>query len=311
LELRTLRYFLAIVDHGSVTAAAHHVHIAQPAISRQVQALEVELGVKLFLRDGRRLRLSPAGRRLLPIVRDLIARADSARATMTALAQGVHVHLTVAAHPTTISDVIAPFVASRGASFTTPTFVVASADAAYDALARAEVDLAISTNPPPRDTASQLVARFPIWAQIPSTHRWAGHDRIALPTLLRQRLIVLDLTHGTRRVFEDEVRRSHDSYRMAAEVGVSGIAQAMAASGIGVAILTDDPAYDLHKLYIDGADGPLHISLYAVWDPTHYSAASIREFATALAEHAVKGAERLAAGVPAPTVRSDPGMRES
>ena len=231
MELRTLRYFLAIVDHGSVTAAARHVHIAQPAISRQMQAFEAEVGVKLFLRDGRRLRLSPAGRRLLPIVRDLIARADSARATMTALAQGIQVHLAVAAHPTTIADVIAPFIASRGAPFATPTFVVSTADAAYDALARAEVDLAISTSPPPRDTASQLVARFPIWAQVPSSHPWAGHDRIGLATLLRQPLVLLDLTHGTRRVFEDEVRRTHGSYRMAAEAGVPGIAQAMAAAG--------------------------------------------------------------------------------
>ena len=268
-----------------MTAAARHVHIAQPAISRQVQALEAELGVKLFLRDGRRLRLSPGGRRLLPIVRDLIARADSARATMTALAQGIQVQLTVAAHPTTIADVIAPFVSSRGEPFATPTFVVATADAAYDALARAEVDLAISTSPPPRDTASQLVARFPIWAQVPSSHAWAGHDRVGLSTLLRQPLVLLDLTHGTRRVFEDEVRRVHGSYRVVAEVGVPGIAQAMAASGIGVAVLTDDPAYDLRKLTIDGTDGPLHISLYAVWDSTHYAAAAIREFVAAFTAH--------------------------
>jgi DNA-binding transcriptional LysR family regulator len=274
-----------------VTAAARHVHIAQPAISRQVQALEAELGVELFLRDGRRLRLSPAGRRLLPIVRDLVARADSARAAMTALAQGIQVHLTVAAHPTTIADVIAPFIASRGEPFATPTFVVASADAAYDALARAEVDLAISTNPPPRDTASQLVARFPIWAQVPSSHPLAGHDRIGLSTLLRQPLVVLDLTHGTRRVFEDEVRRTHGSYRVAAEAGVPGIAQAMAAAGIGVAILTDDPAYDLRRLYIDGSDGPLHISLHAAWDPAHYSAAAIREFVTAFTAHTAGAAD--------------------
>ncbi len=293
MELRTLRYFLAIVDHGSVTAAARHVHIAQPAISRQVQALEAELGVDLFLRDGRRLRPSPAGRRLLPIVRDLVARADNARAMMTALAQGINVNLTVAAHPTTIADVIAPFIASRRESLATPTFVVASADAAYEALARAEVDLAISTNPPPRDAASQLVARFPIWAQVPSNHALAGHERVALATLLRQPLIVLDLTHGTRRVFEDEVRRGGDSYRVAAEVSVPGIGQGLAAAGAGVAILTDDPAYDLHRLYIDGADGSLAISLHAVWDPTHYSATAIREFVTAFTAHTAKLSEGL------------------
>ena len=296
MELRTLRYFLAIVDHGSVTAAAREVHIAQPAVSRQIQALEAELGVELFLRGGRRLRLGPAGRRLLPIVRDLVARADSARATMTALAQGIQVHLTVAAHPTTIADVIAPFIASRREPFVTPTFVVASADAAYDALARAEVDLAISTNPPPRGAASQLVARFPIWAQVPSSHPWAAGERVGFATLLRQPLVVLDLTHGTRRVFEDEVRRTHGSYRMAAEVGVPGIAQAMASSGIGVAILTDDPAYDLRRLYVDGTDGPLSISLHAAWDPTHYAAAAIREFVDAFTTHTARADGSSAAG---------------
>ena len=233
MELRTLRYVLAIVDHGSVTAAARHVHVAQPAISRQVQALETELGVELFVRDGRSLRLSPAGRRLLPIVRDLIARADSARATMIALAQGVQVHITAAVHHTTIADVIAPFVAARGTSLATPTFVVASADAAYEALARAEVDLAISTSPPPADVASLLVARFPIWAQVPSTDELARHERVRLGTLLRRGLVVLDLTHGTRRVFDDEVRQLNGAYRMVAEVGVAEVAQAMSASGIG------------------------------------------------------------------------------
>ena len=285
MELRTLRYVLAIVDHGSVTAAARHVHVAQPAISRQVQALEVELGVELFVRDGRSLRLSRAGRRLLPIIRDLIARADSARATMTAVAQGVQVQITAAVHHTTIADVIAPFVAARGTSAVTPTFVVASADAAYEALARAEVDLAISTSPPPADVASLLVARFPIWAQVPSTDELARHERVPLATLLRRALVVLDLTHGTRRVFDDEVRRVNGAYRMVGEVGVAEVAQAMSASGIGVAILTDDPAYELRKLYIDGRDGPLHITLHAAWDPTHYAAATIREFAAALAAH--------------------------
>jgi DNA-binding transcriptional LysR family regulator len=130
MELRVLRYFLAVADHGSVTAAAHRVRVAQPAVSRQLRALEAELGVELFVRDGRALRLGPAGRRLLPIARDLIARADSAQATMTALAHGLNVSLVVAAHATTIADVIAPFVAVRGAAHTTPVFVTAAADAA-------------------------------------------------------------------------------------------------------------------------------------------------------------------------------------
>lgn len=282
MELRVLRYFLAVADHGSVTAAAQRVHVAQPAVSRQLRALEAELGLELFLRDGRSLRLGPAGRRLLPIARDLVARADLASATMTALAQGLNVSLVVAAHATTIADVIAPFIASRGPSPSSLVFVAAAADAAYGALERADIDLAISTNPPSRGTASVLVAEFPIWAQVPAHHAWVSLEQVGVDALLREPLILLDRTFGARRIFDEEVSRSHSSYDLEAEVGVSEIAQALAAAGRGVAVLTDEPAYGLHAVEVLGGDGPLRIRLYAAWSATHYAAAAICEFAEAL-----------------------------
>jgi LysR family transcriptional regulator, benzoate and cis,cis-muconate-responsive activator of ben and cat genes len=67
MELRHLRYFLAVIEHGTVTAAASQLHIAQPAISRQLQALERELGVALFTRRGPRLVLTHAGIEMLCI----------------------------------------------------------------------------------------------------------------------------------------------------------------------------------------------------------------------------------------------------
>ncbi len=293
MELRVLRYFLAVADHGSVTAAAREVHVAQPSLSRQLRALEAELGVELFVRDGRALRLAHAGRRFLPIARDLVARADVAGATMTALAHGLNVPLAVAAHATTIADVIAPFVASRGRTTVTPTFVAAGADAAYTALARSEVDVAISTSPPPRDTAAVQVAEFPIWAQVPATHAWASLDEVALELLLGQPLVLLDQSFGTRRVFDTEVSRSGAAYELAAEVGVPEIAQALASAGRGVAVVTDEPAYGLHAVAVTGAGGRLGITLYAAWSPTHYAVEAIRELAGALA--AFCAADRSAA----------------
>ena len=50
MELRTLRYLVAIADAGTITAAANKIHISQPALSRQMQELERELGTKLFNR---------------------------------------------------------------------------------------------------------------------------------------------------------------------------------------------------------------------------------------------------------------------
>ena len=296
MELRVIRYFLAVADHGSVTAASAHLRVAQPAVSRQLRALEAELGVPLFVRNGRSLRLGPAGRRFLPIARDLVARADGALATMTALAHGLNVSLVVAAHATTIADVVAPFVASRNAVQPPPTFVAAAADAAYDLLARAEVDVAISTNAPPAGAASLLVAEFPIWAQVGQTHPWATIDEIPLETLLRERLILLDSSFGARRVFDAAVEPLGVSYELAAEVGVSKIAQALAAAGRGVAVLTDEPAYALHPVEIVGRGGSLQIRLHAAWNPSHYAAGSIRSLVEALAAFAAPRSNALRVG---------------
>jgi len=286
MEVRTLRYFLAVADAGSVTAASARVLVAQPSISRQLRSLEAELGVELFLREGRRMRLSPAGKRFLPIVRDLVARADSARATMTALASGVQVPVSVAAHPTTISDVIAPFVARSGPGSLIPTFVPASADGAYERLARAEVDVAISAARPPQRAELILVARFPIWAQVPDGHPSTTRSApLAITDLVGERLIVLDATHATRRTFDEEVSRAGLVYEPAAVVGLPRIAQALAASGAGIAIVTDDPTYGLRGIQVEGRSGPLQIMLHAAWDRTHYAGSVIRAYVEALAAH--------------------------
>ncbi|MEL6420374.1 MAG: LysR family transcriptional regulator, partial [Pseudomonadota bacterium] len=62
MELRHLRYFVAVADHGGISHAAERLHIAQPAVSRQIRDLELELGFDLLLREGRRVVLTDAGR---------------------------------------------------------------------------------------------------------------------------------------------------------------------------------------------------------------------------------------------------------
>ena len=66
MTLQQLTYFLAAAEHGSFSAAADTLHMAQPSLSEQVRRLESELGVALFVRAGRRLELTQAGRVLLP-----------------------------------------------------------------------------------------------------------------------------------------------------------------------------------------------------------------------------------------------------
>jgi len=78
LTLRQLEYFVAIVDEGSFTRAAEALHVTQPGLSHQFQALEREVGGPLLERLPRSVRLTPAGRAMLPHARAAIAHAQIA-----------------------------------------------------------------------------------------------------------------------------------------------------------------------------------------------------------------------------------------
>ncbi|BDW10273.1 transcriptional regulator [Polynucleobacter sp. SHI8] len=78
MELRHLRYFVAVAQEEHMTRAAAKLGIQQPPLTQQIQLLEKELGVKLFLRESRRIQLSPAGRVFLTDAQAILASVDQA-----------------------------------------------------------------------------------------------------------------------------------------------------------------------------------------------------------------------------------------
>jgi DNA-binding transcriptional LysR family regulator len=278
MELRTLGYFVAVVDAGSVSGAAETVHVTQPAISRQLRQLEHDLGVDLFVRSSGRLRLSAAGREFLPHARDVLRRAEGARDAARSSAAGRLERLTIAAPTTTLTDVIAPFLATLGQDDPMPTVFESDPREAYAAL-RHGADLAIVTEPPARSLAVAALASLPVWAYVRADHPWSGQDVVALDELAAETVLALAPSFKPRQILDVALSRAGLSPERVIDCSNPQVAQALAAAGRGVAVVSDDPRFDLVPVQIEGRDGRLRIELFAAWEPGHHAAGTLSDLA--------------------------------
>ena len=286
LELRLLRYFVAVADEGSVTGAASAVRVTQPSVSRQIRQLEEIVGASLFERSGGRLRLSAAGRVFLPVARDLLRRADVATDYLRAATEPRAISLSLVAPETTVGDVIAPFLAQRSGEVASVIVREAIPDAVFGDVLAGNADVGISSGTALAGLASRPVIRFAVLAYVPAGDELAHHRSVRLEELVNRPLIVLGAGHGTRRVFDNAVTEAGLRYTIAAEANVGHVAQAMAVSGQGVAVVTDDRRYGLRPVFIEAGGGRLMLPLFAAWSPTHYAVSAIEALVGELAAYA-------------------------
>ena len=194
VELRHLRYFLAVADELHFGRAAERVHVAQPAISQQIRRLEAEIGTELFHRNRREVRLAPAGEAL----RDYAVRAidevnDGVEAARRA-ARGEIGNLTVGFLETAASTIVPRAVrqfrpARPDVNLTLRELGVG---AQIDDLQAGRLDVGIIR--PPADADDLVFERIideELIAAVPSGHPLAGRDQITARTVVDQPLVLL------------------------------------------------------------------------------------------------------------------------
>jgi LysR family hca operon transcriptional activator len=187
VELRHLRYFVAVAEAGSFLGAASRLRVAQPALSKQIHDLEREVGVKLFERRPRGTRMTAAGEAFLCHARPALESAARAVATArkTASATGLTLALgDVYVYTPVLLKLLAAF---RHASPETPVRVVRVHDAEQAAALREQrIDLAamfVGTWPVPGLEAVQLADCTVTGVLLPSSHPLAAHERVRLRDL--------------------------------------------------------------------------------------------------------------------------------
>src|SRR5438876_7373894 len=112
MELRHLRYFLAVGEALNFTKASAQLRVAQPALSRKMQCLEDEIGVDLLRRSPRGVTLTAEGKLFLEEVRELLKRADESVEKVRALARGEYGELHVGYAPSPTVEILPPALAA-------------------------------------------------------------------------------------------------------------------------------------------------------------------------------------------------------
>ncbi|SDT57941.1 LysR family transcriptional regulator [Actinoplanes derwentensis] len=279
MELRHVRYFVATAEAGTASGAAARLHLTQPGLSRQLKQLDKDLGVRLFDRVGGRLELSATGRSLLPQARDLLQRADALKIAASFHAQGRLERLTIGAPAVTLTDVVAPFIATLAPDDPTTDVIEVDGSSPGETLLRG-ADLVIGTVPASTPFHEIPLAVLPVWAYVPGGHPWASAGGVTLHDLLDEPLILLPPAFTARQALDAAV--TDKPYRSPIEAANGTVAQALAAAGRGIAIASDDPRFDLIPLAVNLGDRRLSIRLRAVWDSRHPAAATLADFASRL-----------------------------
>ncbi|WP_267358922.1 MULTISPECIES: LysR family transcriptional regulator [unclassified Methylobacterium] len=245
MELRHLRYFVAVAEEGSLTLAAERrLHTAQPSLSRQIRDLEHEVGVPLLSRSVRGVELTEAGRAFLEHARLALAQVQAAQEAARRAARPVKAAFVLgfltgyevdwlAGAMCVLRDVL-PDVDVTISSQTSPDLVSALMQGTVDvAFMRREPDLP--------DLAFVPLTRDPLVVILPSDHRLASRETVRLQDLVEDPFIIVSRTAPTLRLVIDEyLARSGLGITPAHEVDNLSMAMSLVSSTRGVALL---PAY--------------------------------------------------------------------
>ena len=245
MELRHLRYFVAVAEEGSLTVAAERrLHTSQPSLSRQIRDLEHQVGAELLTRSARGVDLTPAGRAFLDHARLALAQVDAAREAAQRAAEPEKRTFALGFLTGQEMDWLPEAMHILRDELPNIEVTVSSKDSPQlaDALMRGKLDVAfLRPEPNVANLTFRLVTKEPLVAVMPSDHALAKRSSVNLSAIARERFIGISNTAPVlRAVIDNYLRRS--GVKIAPEHIVDNLAMAMSlvASTRGVALL---PAY--------------------------------------------------------------------
>lgn len=309
MELRHLRYFLSVAEAANVSRAAREINISQPALSRQIRDLETELGVRIFDRVGRRIRLTAAGEDLLRQTRDVLTHAESLVDRARALSCGSIGVLRVGATPQMLQSFLATFLVRyrRSRPGIDVRLIEGGSARLLDLLEQGEIHVAVGPVPVGTRLASRLLLPIRVAAVAGPGWQWPQRS-IEIRELAGEPLLLMRQGVASRQLFDAACRIAHMRPRILLESDQPQSLLSVADAGQGIAIVPStvrlvSNRMRMRPLLQEGQS--LGTWGGVVWDPRRtqpvYAASFVDELAAYRPRmHSSTLFERLAPPVPRP-----------
>jgi DNA-binding transcriptional LysR family regulator len=281
VDLRKVRYFVAVAEQLHFGRAAEVLHIAQPVLSRQIRALENELKAQLFVRDKRTTELTAAGRQLLADARPLLANADALRRRVGRAARGADT-FTVGFMPGLIVTAAVRALIARHPELNVGV-IRTSIDDQTDVIHDGRADVSYVRLPiDRRGLQVRPLTAEPRVVVLPADHRLAGKDSVEIADLAGEHLLQDPDAVPEWRDIAEELSTGRRQAEPAISIVEEKLERVAAGRGIVVFPLSTAAFYTRPDIvYVAVSDiGPTHVCL--AWDSTRRSPL-IAEFA-AIAE---------------------------
>jgi LysR family transcriptional regulator, cyn operon transcriptional activator len=288
MNLRQLRTFVTIADAGGLARAEGRLNLSQPAASRQILALEMDLGIPLFDRIGRRMKLTSEGEDLLRRSRRLLQDADAIGERARALKSGQTGILRVGGTPQSIESTFAAFLtAHRRRHPGVEVHLVEEGTVRLpDRLNNGDVHLALI----PYDERFRCRTVYPmcVLAVFSEHHPLRGHRTLEVAELRDEPLLLLHTSFGSRVWFDAACQVAHIRPRVLLESGAPHTIIALAREGYGVAVVPSTalvPREGVRAAPLVQRKAAIGRWLAAAWDPQRFLAPYAEQFVEELVAH--------------------------
>jgi LysR family nitrogen assimilation transcriptional regulator len=224
VDFKQIAYFVQVAELGSFTRAASVLRVAQPALSRQVRALEVELRQGLFDRNGRGVTLTPAGQRLLAHGRGILQQVERARLDLEDQRGAASGLLCIGLAPSVSRSLTAPLVETFRERFPRATLSVVEGLSTYtlEWLAQGRIDCAVVYNATPSAAIDLLpVLQEPLFlvSARPARARASAQGApVSLTELAARELVIPSRPHALRMRLETVLAEAGLKPRVALEI---------------------------------------------------------------------------------------------